>query len=574
MHGKTLILSLILLMITPCLIFSQVEGEETPSDSNIYSESKGEMGVENVREKVTVIFTEDLQALFRGSIEGRFGLADVSAVTGYARQRSNVLFLDAGGTTDVDTVFFAEYPRLYARILEEIGYDALAPGFSELKKGLGPLLELEESNSLPILCSNLTADGTAPFRAHYVFNVGGLRVGVFGLTTPGIENQIEEEGPLATFNIGDPLAATEESVDELEAAGVDVLIALTHLGLSDLYEQGYFSESDLKRAEQRLSGRVDLVIDGGGSHSYARSFNFGRAVISGTGGSGSIGGVEIVVEAGEVIDVAARMIDAEDVAKAGLDPMPEVVSLIESLSVAMESKEEEPETVQKPKEEEPETVQKSKEEEPETVQKPKEESTEKPELGRKPESDQKSELDKKDETGFEDVSFTMPEIELFFYTGPNFYTGATGYSLSFGAMSDLEEILDLDSPIGDLVLGLLFRNDGLRMAEENLSLSSVGTAFFAGYRFDPADYVSDIAFLQNMRVIPRLTFGGMSLNVSKEDRSAYSGFSGYLSPGVLVDKKLPLEIDLRAGLVAEYNMTFGDAVWRSLHLGAFVSWVY
>lgn len=568
MREKTLILSLILFIITTCLIFSQEGEANTHAESFLDSESTGETSTKNTRKRVTVIFTGDLEERLRRSLEGRFGLAEVSAVTDYARQRRNVLLLDAGGTTGMNTDFFAEYPELCVQMLEELGYDALVPGLSELEAGLSPLLELEEYTSFPVLCANLTTGDAATLGGHKILSVGGLRVGIFGLTTPGIENEIEREGPLTTFDIGDPLAAAERSVDALEAAGVDVLIALTHLGLADLYEQGYFSVSDLELAEQRLSGRVDLLIDGGISHNYTKPFELGAVVIMGTGGPWSIGGAEIVVAEGEVTDVHTRMIDAEEVAEEGLDPMPEVASLIERFSVAIESNEEQPETVQKPKEEPAEKIEPDKEPEQEPEIDKENKYVEKSEL------DQKIEIDKKPATEIEEKGFSLPQFELFFEVGPNFYSEATGYDLSLGVMSDLKEIFDFGSPVGNTVLGLLLRYDGLSMADEDLIMTSVGPVVFAGYRFTLADYAPNFAFVEDMRVIPRLALGGMSLNVSKYDRSAYSGFSGYVAPGVLVDKKLPIELDLRAGLTVDYNITFGETLWRSFHFGAFVSWIY
>ena len=557
MREKTFILSLILFIITTCLIFAQEREANTHAESFLDSEPTAETSTEDARKRVTVIFTGDLEVRLRRSLEGRFGLAEVSAVADYARQRHNLLLLDAGGTTGMSTDFFAEYPKICVKMLEELGYDALVPGLSELEAGLGPLLELEELTSFPVLSANLTTGDAVPLGGHKIFNVGGLRVGVFGLTTPMIENQIEGVGQSASLDISDPLSAAQRSVDALEAAGVDVLIALTHLGLADLYEQGYFSVSDLEQAQQRLSGRVDLVIDGGSSHSYTKPFELGAVVIMGTGGPWSIGGAEIVVAEGEVTDVHTRMIYAEDVAEAGLDPMPEVASLIERLSVGMKSEEEPAEKIEPDKEPE---------QEPEIDKET--ESVEKSEL------DQEIEIDKKPETEIEEEGFSLPQFELFFEAGPTFYSGATGYGLSLGAMSDLKEIFDLGSPVGNIVLGLLLRYDGLSMADEDLNMISVGPAVFAGYRFAPADYAPNFAFVEDMRVIPRLALGGMSLNVSKDDRSAYSGFSGYVAPGVLVDKKLPIELDLRAGLTVDYNITFGETLWRSFHFGAFVSWIY
>lgn len=522
-------------------------------------------GADEARRTATVVFTADLEENLHRSLEGRFGLAEVSAVVDYARQDGDVIVLDAGATGATGAAgatrprsFFTEYPQTSLQILEAVGYDALTPGPADLRREPGLLLEAGEAAPFRVLGANVTADAPSPPIEEYVIlTAGELRVGVFGLTTPAPDGRNDDAGSSTGFDIGDPVSAAERSVSALEAAGVDVVIALTHLGLADLYERGYFSTADIEHAQRRLSGRVDLIIDGGNSRWYEEPLELGRTVIAAAGGAGYIGGADIAVASGDVDSIDTRLINAAAVADAGLEPMPEVSSLIGGLSAPQEerAREEEPPEEEPPEEEPPEE--------------------ELPEGPAEPEPAPPAASDGGDEeVGDEDGGFALPQLELFFDAGPTFYSGATGYGLGVGAMSALEDIFDFHSTAGSIVLALLLRYDGLRVGGEDLSINSIGPAVSVGYRFDLDSCCPELAVLEGLRVIPRLTIGGMSLNVSTDDRSAYEGFSAYLAPGVVVDTKLPLEVPLRAGMTTEYNMTFGNTLWRSLHIGAFVSWTF
>lgn len=546
LRNCTIILTIALLLVTPFTLPAQTVSDDA----------------DEARKTATVIFTADLEENLRRSLEGRFGVAEVSAVVDYARQDRDVIVLDAGGTgTAAARTFFSEYPDTFLQILETIGYDALTPGPGELQRGPRPLFDLRETVPLHVLGANLAAGPAPPLtEGHTILTAGELRIGVFGLTMPGTDGADDEGDSSAGFDIEDPVSAAERSVSALEASAVDVVIALTHLGLGDLYERGYFSTADIERAQRRLSGRVDLVIDGGNSRWYEEPFELGRTVVAAAGGAGSIGAAEIVVAAGDVDDIGTRLINAGDVAEAGLEPMPEVSSMIGELSAQIASTEPEPEPTPTPHEERAGAGEPREEAQPEDDSR----EEQKPDAPADPAPAPDSEGDD------EDGRFAMPELELFFEAGPTFYNGATGYGLSLGATTALENIFDFDSAAGRIALALLLRYDGLRVAAEELRINSIGPAVSVGYRFDMDSCCSDVAVLDGVRVIPRLTIGGMSLSVSKDDRSAYDGFSAYLAPGVLIDKMLPLE--LRAGMAAEYNMTFGDTVWRSLHIGAFVSW--
>ncbi|WP_423744491.1 5'-nucleotidase C-terminal domain-containing protein (plasmid) [Haladaptatus sp. SPP-AMP-3] len=88
--------------------------------------------------------------------------------------------------------------------------------------------------------------GTAPAATR---DIGGTRVGFFGVTTPETAS-INPNASELTFT--DPIAAAERTVSRLRDEGVDIVVALSHLG----------------RGDEALADAVDIdVILGGHVHS-------------------------------------------------------------------------------------------------------------------------------------------------------------------------------------------------------------------------------------------------------------------------------------------------------------------
>nr|WP_254663450.1 hypothetical protein [Haladaptatus sp. W1] len=88
--------------------------------------------------------------------------------------------------------------------------------------------------------------GTAPYATR---DIGGTRVGFFGVTTPETAS-INPNASELTFT--DPIAAAERTVSRLRDEGVDIVVALSHLG----------------RGDEALADAVDIdVILGGHVHS-------------------------------------------------------------------------------------------------------------------------------------------------------------------------------------------------------------------------------------------------------------------------------------------------------------------
>jgi 5'-nucleotidase / UDP-sugar diphosphatase len=166
----------------------------------------------------------------------------------------NQLLLDAGDVFQ-GTLYFNQYKGMAdLTFYNALGYDAMAVGNHEFDSGQQPLANFIANANFPVLSANITTDASSPLagmiRPWIVKEVGGERVGIFGLTTE--ETAIlSSPGPGVTFT---PVVdAARRSVAELEAQGINKIIALTHVGLS------------VDQTIARQVDGIDLIV-GGHSH--------------------------------------------------------------------------------------------------------------------------------------------------------------------------------------------------------------------------------------------------------------------------------------------------------------------
>lgn len=174
---------------------------------------------------------------------------------------ANTLFLHAGDLIQ-GTIYFTRYKgEADVRLMNMMKPDAMAVGNHEYDKGPETLAALIEQADFPVLSCNTTISGDLDLKKRIVpykiIEVGGEKVGVFGLITPETSTS-SSPGPEVAF--GDLREAAKKAVKELESMGVNKIIALTHIGYNH----------DLLLAA-KTSG-IDVIV-GGHSHSLLGDFD-------------------------------------------------------------------------------------------------------------------------------------------------------------------------------------------------------------------------------------------------------------------------------------------------------------
>ncbi|HYN43403.1 MAG TPA: bifunctional UDP-sugar hydrolase/5'-nucleotidase [Thermoanaerobaculia bacterium] len=216
------------------------------------------------RVALTVLQTSDLHANllpwdYARSTEGAWGLARVATRIRQIRDTApNVLLLDGGDTIQGAPTGWLEArrpsggPHFVAAAMNALGYDALAVGNHEFNFGLDVLRRAQKDSSFPWLSANTrnASDGSAAFPEYLVKELGGVRVGVLGLTTPNIPGwEPVVNRPGLTWE--DPVETAKRLVPLLRGEKrCDVVVVLFHSGL----------EADPVTGEPNGTGHENRVV--------------------------------------------------------------------------------------------------------------------------------------------------------------------------------------------------------------------------------------------------------------------------------------------------------------------------
>jgi 5'-nucleotidase / UDP-sugar diphosphatase len=192
------------------------------------------------------------------ALEGTVGgIARAAVVIGQERAADpNALLLHAGDALQGDPSFNAFFGVPELEMLAAFGFDAFTVGNHELDFGSevfgGMILpQATAFASIPMLGANVDNLAAVPSLADRIKpsilkDVNGVKVGIFGLTVPG--DLTSNPAPLVIREDWTAVAAT--AVANLRAAGAEVVLCLSHLGvLGD-------------RALARSVDGIDVIVGG------------------------------------------------------------------------------------------------------------------------------------------------------------------------------------------------------------------------------------------------------------------------------------------------------------------------
>ncbi|MEM8652903.1 MAG: bifunctional metallophosphatase/5'-nucleotidase [Pseudomonadota bacterium] len=194
------------------------------------------------------------------------GMARIKAAIDTMRAElanQNVVVLDAGDPFQ-GSLFYTTYKgKAEAEFMKAIGYDAMAVGNHEFDDGPSALADFIDAVPFPVISGNLDLSGEPLLKDkvqnHVVLEVGDQKIGIISaFATDTVETS--SPGPGVLFQ--DEIESLAADVETLKSEGVNIVIALTHVGLP----------KDLEIAKA-VPG-IDVVI---GGHSHTKMLNDGES---------------------------------------------------------------------------------------------------------------------------------------------------------------------------------------------------------------------------------------------------------------------------------------------------------
>ncbi len=264
----------------------------------IYVGAKGQF-----EKKLTILTTADLQSQVtefktKVKINGKKVKVTVGGIPriGYMvkkikEERGSVIFLTSGDD------FIGPYFRAFQGIPETLFWDQIADAWTlgnhEFDLGPKVLGEALSYSTIPVLAANLDVTGEPALNGkilpYAIREVYGVKVGIFGLITPNIA-MITNLGDNVKVD-SDIKGVARKMVETLKSWDVDLVVALTHLGL------------DVDKELAASVNGIDVIV-GGHSHVLmkdaleVRNPDGGKTIIVQAGARASYLG-ELQLEVGE-----------------------------------------------------------------------------------------------------------------------------------------------------------------------------------------------------------------------------------------------------------------------------------
>jgi 5'-nucleotidase / UDP-sugar diphosphatase len=213
--------------------------------------------------QLTVIHTNDHHGRFWPNADGEYGMA--ARKTAIDRIRAEVaaagghsLLLDGGDINTGVPESDLQDAEPDIKGMNLLGYDASAVGNHEFDKPPAVLAKQRQWAQFSLLSANIYKDGKRLFEPYRVFERGGYRIAVLGLTTNDTARMVLPDN-VRGIEFRKPIDEAAALIPTLRAQA-DMLIAVTHMGHYIDGKRGINSPGDVEMARETKG--LDLIVGG------------------------------------------------------------------------------------------------------------------------------------------------------------------------------------------------------------------------------------------------------------------------------------------------------------------------
>jgi 5'-nucleotidase / UDP-sugar diphosphatase len=212
---------------------------------------------------LTVLHTNDHHGRFWKNSDGEYGMAARKTLLDSVRAEvkaagGHTLLLDGGdvntGVPESDT----QDAEPDFKGMQLLGYDAMTFGNHEFDKPLSVLTKQIAWAGFPMLSANIYKDGQRFAKPYQVFDRGGLKIAVVGLTTDDSAKMVDPAN-IVGIEFRKPARAAAALMPELKRQA-HIVIAATHMGHYTNGARGVNAEGDVEMARE-VKG-FDLIVGG------------------------------------------------------------------------------------------------------------------------------------------------------------------------------------------------------------------------------------------------------------------------------------------------------------------------
>ncbi|MCA1578051.1 MAG: 5'-nucleotidase C-terminal domain-containing protein [Acidobacteria bacterium] len=219
------------------------------------------------RVQITILGTTDLHGninpidYYTNKPDNR-GLAKIATlIKRVRREHPNVLLVDSGDTIQGSPLasFHSrknnQPPNPMMLVMNSLNYDAMAVGNHEYNFGLKVLEKARAEANFPWLSANTydVSKQQPHYKPYIVKEVAGVRIGILGLTTPGVPNW-DNPPNYAGLEFHEPLVEARKWVPMLrDKEKADVVVIAMHMGLGEDLRTGEVSPGQVRHENQAIT---------------------------------------------------------------------------------------------------------------------------------------------------------------------------------------------------------------------------------------------------------------------------------------------------------------------------------
>ena len=277
--------------------------------------------------ELVILHTNDIHARVLNTDDGgkSMGLAEmVAAIKTLKSQNKNNLWLYEGDTFNGMPAINISKCENMLTLLNIAGLNAMTPGNHDFNYGIDGLLNLNKKAKFDIIAANVVyKDNDKLILTPYkIYNLSGLKVGVFGLATPETAYKARPSF-LSKVKFLNPYEVAKNMVKTLRPK-CDVIIALTHLGV---LESSEFNSVTLAK---EVDG-IDLIVDGHSHTLLPAGLTINDTLIVQTGAHAyNLGKTTIELDGKKITSIRAELLDADAVKKINPTPDKNITAAIKS----------------------------------------------------------------------------------------------------------------------------------------------------------------------------------------------------------------------------------------------------
>lgn len=219
------------------------------------------------RVAITILGTTDLHGniypvdYYTDKPENR-GLAKIATlVKSLRKDNTNVVLIDSGDTIQGTPLEYFhnrrnnQPPDPMMLVMNLLHYDSMTVGNHEYNFGLQVLEKARHEATFPWLSANTydTKTGNTHYQPYLMKEVGGVRIGILGLTTPGIPNW-ENIPNYAGLEFHEPVSEAKKWVATLrDKEHADVVVVAMHMGLEEDLRTGVINPGQVTNENEAIA---------------------------------------------------------------------------------------------------------------------------------------------------------------------------------------------------------------------------------------------------------------------------------------------------------------------------------